>query len=64
MRGKGIRAVKLLIYGLLTVILLGGAGFMIWASMPSQPMPEASGGFGCRRPGECGRSDLVGVQAG
>jgi hypothetical protein len=41
MRGKGIRAVKLLIYGLLTVILLGGAGFMIWASMPSQPMPEA-----------------------
>jgi pimeloyl-ACP methyl ester carboxylesterase len=41
MRGKGIRAVKLSLVGLLTVILLGGAGFMIWASMPSQPMPEA-----------------------
>jgi hypothetical protein len=41
MRGKGIRAIKFLFYGLLTMILLGGAGFMIWASMPSQPMPEA-----------------------
>jgi hypothetical protein len=41
MRGKGIRAVKFSLVGLLAVILLGGAGFMIWASMPSQPMPEA-----------------------
>ena len=41
MRGKGIRAVKLSLVGLLAVILLGGAGFIIWASMPSQPMPEA-----------------------
>jgi hypothetical protein len=41
MRGKGTRAIKFLFYGLLTMILLGGAGFIIWASMPSQPMPEA-----------------------
>ena len=36
-----MRIARFLLLGLLGLILLGGAGFIVWASIPSRPMPEA-----------------------